>query len=372
MYATIKRTAGDRDAVLALSGDIVLDEAAELFDRLRQIAAQSGIQALQVDFAEVGKLDSAGAVAATLGKQLVERAGKRCELIHLSEQHSAALSLVAEERKPAKPETESGSPTEQIYARLAKLRVLFEVSEVVVDTIVSGFRSIVRRDRRRLSAVAEQTVVLGVDAWFIVGLLSFLIGVILAFQGAFQLRKFGADVYMAELVSLGMVREFAPFITAIVLAGRSGAAMAAEIGTMAVNEEVDALKSMGISSAEFLVFPRVAGIAVAQPLLTLLSMAIGIGAGISTGALVGVPPSIAYHRMQESLVLEDFMLGLIKSVLFSWIIGFVGCFMGLSTSGGAQSVGRNTTTAVVLSIFLIVVTDSIVTTAWTVTHGNDF
>jgi phospholipid/cholesterol/gamma-HCH transport system permease protein len=175
---------------------------------------------------------------------------------------------------------------------------------------------------------------------------------------------------MAELVSLGMVREFAPFITAIVLAGRSGAAMAAEIGTMAVNEEVDALKSMGISSAEFLVFPRVAGISVAQPLLTLLSMAIGIGAGISTGGLVGVPPTIAYHRMQQSLVVDDFVLGLIKSVLFSWIIGFIGCFMGLSTRGGAQSVGRNTTTAVVLSIFFIVVTDSIVTTAWTVTHGN--
>ena len=127
---------------------------------------------------------------------------------------------------------------------------------------------------------------------------------------------------------------------------------------------------MGISSAEFLVFPRVAGISVAQPLLTLLSMAIGIGAGISTGSLVGVPPSIAYHRMQHSLQVDDFVLGLIKSVLFSWIIGFTGCFMGLSTRGGAQSVGRNTTTAVVLSIFFIVVTDSIVTTAWTVTHGN--
>jgi phospholipid/cholesterol/gamma-HCH transport system permease protein len=252
MEATLKRPQGGEPAlVLALSGDIVLDDAADLYLHLRRIAGERDVRTVRVDFREVGKIDSAGAVAASLGRELFERASKRYELENLSEQHTAALELVTERRKPTKPREAEHSALESLFARLAKWRVIFSVAEVVIDTVTSGFRSIVRRDRRRMSAIAEQTVVLGVDSWFIVGLLSFLIGVILAFQGAFQLRKFGADVYMAELVSLGMVREFAPFITAIVLAGRSGAAMAAEIGTMAVNEEVDALKSMGISSAEF-------------------------------------------------------------------------------------------------------------------------
>jgi phospholipid/cholesterol/gamma-HCH transport system permease protein len=370
MQVRLNRHSGENSAVFEVSGDVVLDDAADLYATLRHLAAQKDVGALAIDFGEVEKLDSAGAAAVTMGRRVFERAGKAYELRSLSEQHEAALALVSEKRAPVKPRAGPKSVGERLSAGLSRLVVVAEFAEVVVDTVVSGLRSVLRRDRRRLGAVAEQTVVLGVDAWFIVTLLSFLIGVILAFQGAFQLRKFGADVYMAELVSLGMVREFAAFITAVVLAGRSGAAMAAEIGTMAVDEEVDALKSMGISPAQFLVFPRVAALTIAQPLLTVLSMAVGIGAGIATGSWVGVPPAIAYQRMQDSLALDDFALGLIKSLLFAWIIAFVGCYMGLSTRGGAQSVGKNTTMAVVVSIFFIVVTDSIVTTTWTVTHGS--
>lgn len=352
--------------VLVLSGDVILDSAADVYAELSALSQRRELEQLTVDFGAVGRLDSAGAVAATMGRQRFEAAHKRLELRGLTEQHSAALSLIRE-RRPASQATPDVRPRARWITKT--LPLLGEVAEVVVDTLTSGLRSLAARDRRRRSAIAEQTVLLGVDAWFIVAVLSFLIGVILAFQGAFQLRKFGADVYMAELVGLGMVREFAPFITAVVLAGRSGAAMAAEIGSMTVNEEVDALRSMGIAPAQFLVLPRVAGITIAQPLLTVLSMAVGITAGIATGGLVGVQPWVAFERMQDALVLEDFVLGLIKSVLFAWIIGFVGCFQGLATRGGAQSVGKNTTSAVVISIFLIVVTDSIVTTAWTLSHG---
>jgi phospholipid/cholesterol/gamma-HCH transport system permease protein len=370
MQVTLDWRPGENSAVLGVSGDVVLDEAADLYATLRHLAAQSGVRTLTIDFGKAGKLDSAGAAAVILGKRALEREHKSVALRNLSDQHEATLALATEKRAPVKEAAGPRNVWDRLGARISRLSVVAEFAEVVVDTLVSGVRSVLRRDRRRLTAVAEQTVVLGVDAWFIVTLLSFLIGVILAFQGAFQLRKFGADVYMAELVSLGMVREFAAFITAVVLAGRSGAAMAAEIGTMAVDEEVDALRSMGISPAQFLVFPRVAALTIAQPLLTVLSMAVGIGAGISTGSWVGVPPAIAYQRMQDSLVLDDFALGLIKSLLFAWIIAFVGCYMGLMTRGGAQSVGKNTTLAVVVSIFFIVVTDSIVTTAWTVTHGS--
>ena len=371
MRATLEqRSAGD--LALNLSGDVVLDDAAELYAQLRRLAAERGTHRLTIDFSHVDRLDSAGAVAASMGLRLAERADKMFELTGLSKQHEAAFALVTESRESAPHVLRRRRILPQRAAVAAWVLSLAELSELVVDTVLSGLRSILRRDRRRFADVAEQTVLLGVDAWFIVALLSFLIGVIMAFQGAFQLRKFGADVYMAELVSLGMVREFGAFITAIVLSGRSGAAIAAELGTMVVHEEVDAIKSMGLSPAQYLVFPRVAGIALAQPLLTLMSMAVGIGAGIATGTLVGIAPSISYRRMQDALVVEDFALGLIKSVLFSWIIGFVGSYMGLATRGGARSVGRNTTMAVVLSIFLIVVTDSIVTTAWTVSHDSSF
>lgn len=370
MQTLLNRGGSADEYVLALAGDVITDDAADLYAGLRELAGRGDVHRVEIDFAKVGRLDSAGALAVLLGRRLLERFDKRCELVHLSEQHAAALELVSEGRNAAPPSEPAPSLWRLLEARLVKLTGIARVAEMVVDTVTSGVGVVARRDRRRLAAVAEQTVVLGVDAWFIVALLSFLIGVILAFQGAFQLRKFGADVYMAELVSLGMVREFAAFITAIVLAGRSGAAIAAEIGTMSVNEEIDALRSMGISPPRFLVLPRVAALTLAQPLLTFLSMAIGIAAGIATGNIVGIPPAIAYQRMQDSLDTDDFVLGIVKSVLFAWIIAFVGCYMGLATRGGARSVGKNTTIAVVASIFLIVVTDSIVTTTWTVTRGD--
>ena len=371
MHASLRRSPAETSPVLLLSGDVVLDDAADLYAEIRRLSADRGIRSLTVDFSEAGTLDSAGAAATKLGVELFERSGRRCELAHLSEQHAEALALVTEQREPVRAR-ESAPWFQRVASISGGVRSLASVAEVVVDTISSGIHAAVRWDRRRWSAVAEQTVVLGVNATPIVSVLSFLIGVILAFQGAFQLRKFGAEVFMAELVSLGMVREFGPIITAIILAGRSGAAIAAEIGTMSVNDEVDALKSMGISTAQYLVFPRVAAMTFAQPLLTLLSMAIGIAAGVAMGGLSGIPRSVSFERMQSALTLDDFWLGLIKSVLFAWIIGFVGCCMGLATRGGASSVGTNTTRAVVLSIFFIVVVDSIVTTVWTVSRGATY
>lgn len=371
MRATLRRSEAEHASTLQLTGDVVLDDAADLYSELRRIATGGEFGNLALDFSHAGRLDSAGAVAATLGARLFEARGRSCEFTGLREQHTQALALVSEQRQPVHDAAAAQAWPAAWLERLRRGRGLIAVAELVVDTVSSGVRCLVRYDRRRLLAVAEQTVVLGVDATFIVSLLSFLVGVILAFQGAFQLGKFGASVYMAELVSLGMVREFAPIITAIILAGRSGAAIAAEIGTMAVNDEVEALRAMGISRAQYLVFPRVAAMTLAQPLLTLLSMAVGIAAGVAMGSVLGIPMAVSLQRMQDALVLDDFVLGVIKSLLFAWIIAFVGCWMGLSTQGGAQSVGRNTTLAVVFAIFWIVVTDSAVTTTWTLSHGRD-
>jgi phospholipid/cholesterol/gamma-HCH transport system permease protein len=213
--------------------------------------------------------------------------------------------------------------------------------------------------------IVEQSVHLGVRAVFIVGLLTFLTGLILAFQSAYQLERFGAAIYMAEIVSLGVVREFAPLMTAIILAGRNSSAIAAELGTMAVRDEIDALRTTGIDPISFLVLPRLWAITLVQPALTVLAMCFGLAGGLLVAWMLGLPTLAVFHRMRETLTPHDFMLGLFKSFLFAWIVGCTGCYMGLTTNGGASSVGRNTTRAVVVAIFLIVVVDSLVTTAWT-------
>jgi len=199
----------------------------------------------------------------------------------------------------------------------------------------------------------------GSNALPIVALISFLMGMIMAFQAAMPMRQFGVDIFVVNLVALTMTRELGPIMTAIVLAGRSGSAFAAEIGTMKVNEEVAALTTMGLSPARFLAVPRVlAGVAV-TPVLTIYSMAIGVAGGIFVMILLGFPLSTLMHQLSGSLRVDDVLAGLIKSFFFGAVVAGVGCLRGLQTGAGAAAVGDSTTRAVVTSIFLIVLIDAV-------------
>jgi phospholipid/cholesterol/gamma-HCH transport system permease protein len=199
----------------------------------------------------------------------------------------------------------------------------------------------------------------GSNALPIVALISFLMGMIMAFQAAMPMRQFGVDIFVVNLVALTMTRELGPIMTAIVLAGRSGSAFAAEIGTMKVNEEVAALTTMGLSPARFLAVPRVlAGVAV-TPVLTIYSMAIGVAGGIFVMIVLGFPLSTLMHQLSGSLEVDDVLAGLIKSFFFGAVVAGVGCLRGLQTGAGAAAVGDSTTRAVVTSIFLIVLIDAV-------------
>lgn len=199
----------------------------------------------------------------------------------------------------------------------------------------------------------------GSNALPIVALISFLMGMIMAFQAAMPMRQFGVDIFVVNLVALTMTRELGPIMTAIVLAGRSGSAFAAEIGTMKVNEELAALTTMGLSPARFLAVPRVlAGVAV-TPVLTIYSMAIGVAGGIFVMILLGFPLSTLMHQLSGSLRVDDVLAGLIKSFFFGAVVAGVGCLRGLQTGAGAAAVGDSTTRAVVTSIFLIVLIDAV-------------
>lgn len=200
----------------------------------------------------------------------------------------------------------------------------------------------------------------GFDALPIVGLLSFLLGIVVAYQGAAQLRQYGANIFVADLVGVSMLREFAPLITAIIIAGRSGSAYAAQIGTMAVTEEIDAMRTIGIDPLEMLVLPKVLAMLIVLPLLTVFADVLGVlGGMLMAQSQLDVAYPEFLGRLVKAVNPTTLLVGLAKAPVFAAIIAFVGCFQGLRTRGGADSVGRQTTRSVVQSIFLVIVADGL-------------
>lgn len=202
----------------------------------------------------------------------------------------------------------------------------------------------------------------GVDGLPIVSLISFLMGLITAFQAAVQLKQFGADIYIANLVGLSITRELGPLMTAIIAAGRSGAAFAAEIGTMKVSEEIDALETMGLDRTRFLVTPKVVALLLMLPCLTIFSDVVGLFGGLTVArASLELPAQVYLRQLQYVLVPWDIISGLIKSMVFAFLVAGVGCLWGFEAKGDAESVGRITTAAIVAGIFMIIVADAIFT-----------
>jgi len=219
-----------------------------------------------------------------------------------------------------------------------------------------------RGERVRARATVAQAVRAGVDSLPLVALICFLVGMIMALQSAYQLRDLGAMDLVAGLVAVSMTRELAPLLTAIIVTGRVGSAIAAELGTMKVSQEIDALLVMGLHPVSFLVVPRLVALVVTLPCLTIFADVIGILGGQAVAVVgLGMGADRYVALTVDAMVLEDVYAGLVKAAAFAGIIGLVGCHEGLKTSGGAEEVGRATTTAVVRSIVLIIVADLFVT-----------
>lgn len=207
----------------------------------------------------------------------------------------------------------------------------------------------------------------GAMALPIVGLISFLVGVIMAYQGAVQLRQFGADIYVADMVGLSVVREMGPMMAAIVLAGRTGAAFAATLGNMKANEEIDALETLGVSPVDFLVMPRLAALLLMMPLLALYSNCLGIFGGLVISAgILDIPSSLYWAETKTIIDLSDLSTGIIKAAAFGLLIGLSGCLRGLQADRSAAGVGTAATRAVVTGILLIIVADSLFAVAFNI------
>lgn len=267
----------------------------------------------------------------------------------------------------AVPATETGDEVEapRLLERLG--RGVLAAAEGARDMLtflgeatLSFGRLVTGRARLRRSDVALAIQEAGPEALGIVGLISFLIGLILAFMGAVQLQVFGAEIYVADLVAIGMAREMAPMMTGIVMAGRTGAAYAAQLGTMTVNEEIDSLRTLGFAPMDFLVLPRMLALMLMMPLLTIYSNVLGILGGFFVGSTVlGLARATYWDRTTEAASLTDFAVGLTKAVVVGVLVAVAGCMRGMQCGRSASAVGRATTSAVVTAIVAIIVSEAV-------------
>ena len=239
-------------------------------------------------------------------------------------------------------------------------RLLDSMLEFLGRVGVSIWRAGWQARRWRPTSIARHVYDTGITAIPIVALIAFLIAVILAYMGAQQLRKFGADIFVVDLVTVGVLRELAVLLTAIIVAGRSGSAFAAELGAMQLNEEVDALQAIGVDPIEVLVLPRLLGLVIALPLLTIIADGIGlVGGGLLCRALLGMPLVQFINRAHEAIAATTFWAGLMKAPVFAVLIALSGTWCGLRVRGSSRELGRLTTLAVVQAIFLVIFADAL-------------
>ncbi len=312
------------------------------------------------DFKDVVSIDSAGLALVSYGLRNLGTGSNGLTLSGVTKEISKAFELAGWSSESAKrdDETEVGI-TESIGGEVSGA---FEggvyYMHLVVETLYHGIVMPFKGEKPRIRIFFEQMSRLGAGSAPIVWLIALLVGLTTAFQAAYQLRSFGANIYIADLVSISMMTELGPLMAAIIVAGRSGAAITAEIGTMQVNEEVDAMRLIGIHPVQYLVVPRVFAVMIAQGMLGITSAMVGIFGGFVIAVTsLDLSPMAFVNQALTSLVVNDVVNNLIKSSIFGFLIVTVGAFYGMRVFGGAEGVGRATTNSVVTSIFLIIVAD---------------
>ena len=315
-----------------------------------------------IDASRIDQLDSAGAMMLQDIILMLQQSGKKVNITGLNSQYLSLLGMVAEESQRTL-EPERLPSKDPFYAT-----GVWAVDKYVQLTSFLGFagevftylgKSVLNPRRLQMRAIFAAIEDTGFNAMPIVALLSFLIGVVIAYQLAGKLSAYGADIFIVDVTGIGVLREFAPLITAVILAGRTSTAFAALIGTMKVNEEIDVLQTMGISPIERIVIPRVLGLIIALPLLIVWSDIFGIlGAMMMAKSMAGIGFHAYLDRFRYAVGLKNYVLGLIKAPVFAIIISSAGCFQGFQVANNAESVGVKTTKAAVQAIFLIIIADA--------------
>ncbi|HLT01481.1 MAG TPA: MlaE family lipid ABC transporter permease subunit, partial [Geminicoccaceae bacterium] len=353
---------GDRLLVEA-GGGWTLSAITDLYERRERLLAESPGPggAAAIDLAALHRLDTAGAwLLQSTRRELAER-GWQVEWSGASAAHASLLAEVERATSEPLPPAPVINPILRLIANLGQstLSALREGGRLLSfygQTVVALARTSLQPRRIRLTALTHHLEQTCVDALPIVGLIAFLIGIVLAYQGADQLRQFGAEIFTVDLLAISALREVGVLLTAVVVAGRSGSAFTAEIGIMKVNEEIDALRTLGLDPLEVLVLPRLVALMIALPLLAFFAdiMAL-LGGGLMCAFALDISPEQYIARLREAIWPRTFWVGIVKAPVFAFSIAMVACYEGLTVDGSAESVGRNTTLAVVVGIFLVIV-----------------
>ncbi len=347
---------------LHLEGRLTLADAGALWRELRgHVTELAKGTALNFDMKGVDTVDGGALALLVHVRSDLRLRGVECEFVNTSPRIHALVHLYRGDVDP-KPRKRRlpASALEQIGR--ATIAFIAEVKSVFgfLGTVVLAALGLLREPRtanwKAVMPIMERA---GTDAVPIVLLINFLVGFVMAFQGAVQLKQFGANIFVADLVGLSVVRELGPLMTAIIVCGRSGASFAAELGTMKVSEEIDALQTLGFGPVRYLVLPRVFALMLVMPFLTLFADLIGMLGGMAVG-LMSLDLTITGYLIEtkKALAFWDVGSGLLKSVVFAMAIAVVSCQQGFATTGGAEGVGRRTTASVVSILFALILIDA--------------
>jgi phospholipid/cholesterol/gamma-HCH transport system permease protein len=357
-----------RDRLLVEAGGRwTLSALADLDQRRQRLLAEApaGGGAASIDLQGVQRLDTAGAwLLHELTRELADR-GWQVEWSGARDAHAGLLTEIRKMATTPLPPAPGANPLIRVIANLGRstLAALDEARRLLSfygQTLVVLSRLALRPRRLRLTSLTHHLEQTCVNALPIVGLISFLIGIVMAYQGADQLRRFGAEIFTVDLLAISTLREIGILLTAVVVAGRSGSAFTAEIGMMKVNEEVDALRTLGLDPLEVLVLPRLLALMIALPLLAFFADIMALfGGGLMCAFALDISPDQYLSRLSQAIWPRTFWVGIAKAPVFAFIIAMVACYEGLTVDGSAESVGRKTTMAVVVAIFLVIVFDAI-------------
>jgi phospholipid/cholesterol/gamma-HCH transport system permease protein len=321
------------------------------------------VRAVAIDMAGVDRLDTFGAWLLERMVRFWTDGGTETRVLGLPEHYRGLIEEVHQVNRKPTEEARSASRVQDILAGIGLTMVevgqdLMRFVQMLGEIAGTILRIVVRPRVLRLTSIVHHLDRVGWQAVPIILLITFLIGAIIAQQGIFHFRKFGADVYVVDMVGILVLREVGVLIVTVMVAGRSGSAYTAELGSMRMREEVDALRTMGFDPTEVLILPRIIALVIALPILTFLgSMAALYGGGLVCWLYGGISPDIFLARLKEAISIDHFQVGMIKAPFMALVIGVVACVEGLQVKGSAESLGLQTTSSVVKSIFLVIVLD---------------